>query len=382
MRYFITTFIVLIATILLFGFQANAEAIESGELIKASGPAVYYYFDGKRYVFPNEQIYFSWYENFDDVKTVSDSTLASVQIGGNVTYRPGTKLVKITSDPKVYMVTEANMLQWVQTEADAIKLYGEDWAKQVSDVSDAFFLDYEIGEPLSDASLLNENYKTVAMATYPYYAGVLAYLIKQNETGSLENFVHPDLMTGLEVGKYGYSASTTYSTQELEQFFKDSSNDWTMQTNYMHGYASGTARLMNFSKTMGDSFAHRSVIITDEVDTDYREILFVEILYPKGYLSYPGAVTFDYLQGDYDVQHAYIATVSREEIQSWYSAVGATNGWKELTLESAENEVVLYNKLQNSNLDRSLQLMYLNGTNMPEFSGLVIVGSEYSKILE
>ncbi len=382
MRYILSISIVLITAILIFGHQTNAQTIDSGELIKASGPAVYYYFDGKRYVFPNEQVFFSWYDNFDDVKSVSDSTLASVQIGGNVTYRPGTKLVKIMSDPKVYMVTEANKLQWVQTEADAIRLYGEGWAKEVRDVSDALFLDYEMGEPLSDPEMLNENYKTIASATYAYYAGVLTYLIKQSETGSLDSFVHPDAMTGLDVGEYGYSASTTYTTQEMEQFFKNASQDWTLQTDYLHGYASGTARLLNFSKTMGDSFAHRSVIITDEIDKDYRELLFTEIVYPKGYMAYPGAVTFEYLQGDYDVQHAFIAIANQSEVQNWYSAVGTTNGWKSVELEDMTNEVVEYNKMQNDNLDRSLHLMYLNSQNLPEFSGLVIVGSEYSKILK
>ena len=40
-------------------------AVGPGELIKASQPAVYYLADdGKRYVFPNERIYFSWYEDF------------------------------------------------------------------------------------------------------------------------------------------------------------------------------------------------------------------------------------------------------------------------------------------------------------------------------
>jgi len=42
-----------------FAFVASTQAatIANGDLIKASGPAVYYYAVGKRYVFPNQNTY-------------------------------------------------------------------------------------------------------------------------------------------------------------------------------------------------------------------------------------------------------------------------------------------------------------------------------------
>lgn len=129
-----------------------ASAAVAGELIKASGPAVYYFAsDAKRYVFPNEKTYFSWYMNFNSVRTISDSELASYQIGGNVTVRPGTNLVKITTDPKVYAVTSGGVLHWVESEAIAIALYGSSWATRVIDVPDGFFVNYSIGSSISSA---------------------------------------------------------------------------------------------------------------------------------------------------------------------------------------------------------------------------------------
>src|SRR5688572_6710832 len=129
-----------------------ASAAVPGELIKASGPAVYYFAaDSKRYVFPNEKTYFSWYMNFNSVRTISDSELASYQIGGNVTVRPGTKLVKITTDPKVYAVTLGGVLHWVESEAIAIALYGPSWATRVIDVPDGFFVNYSIGSSIGSA---------------------------------------------------------------------------------------------------------------------------------------------------------------------------------------------------------------------------------------
>jgi hypothetical protein len=132
------------------GFASAASAATAGDLLKASGPAVYYYAaDGKRYVFPNEKTYFSWYNDFSSVKTISDAELAAIPIGGNVTVRPGTKLVKIQTDPKVYAVTKCGVLHWVESETIARNLYGDAWATRVIDVPDAFFVNYTIGSSVS-----------------------------------------------------------------------------------------------------------------------------------------------------------------------------------------------------------------------------------------
>ncbi len=122
---------------------AHAAMLSTGALIKASGPAVYYYAaDGKRYVFPNSTTYFTWYQDFSSVQTISDADLAAISIGGNVTIRPGTRLVKITTDPKVYAVTPGGVLNWVASESVATALWGSNWAHNVVDVSDAFFVNY------------------------------------------------------------------------------------------------------------------------------------------------------------------------------------------------------------------------------------------------
>lgn len=81
--------------------QVNAAA-SAGDLIKMNGLSSVYYLgaDSKRYVFPNEQTYFSWYSDFSGVVTIPQSELESYSLGANVTIRPGTKLVKITTNPK------------------------------------------------------------------------------------------------------------------------------------------------------------------------------------------------------------------------------------------------------------------------------------------
>ncbi|MBI4138646.1 hypothetical protein HY479_00655 [Candidatus Uhrbacteria bacterium] len=136
-----------------FANVATAATLMAGDLVKASGPAVYYYgADGKRYVFPNEKTYFSWYADFSSVKTITDAELAALSIGGNVTYKPGVKMVKITTDPKVYAVDKGGTLRWVESEAVATALYGSDWNKMIDDVPDAFFVNYTVGSSIPAAT--------------------------------------------------------------------------------------------------------------------------------------------------------------------------------------------------------------------------------------
>lgn len=135
----------------------NAQTtISPGDLIKASEPAVYYYSqNGTRLVFPTEKTFFSWYSNFDSVKTITDSELAAIQLGGNVTYKPGSWLVKITTDPKVYAVSTNGTLRHITSEEIASALYGPDWNTKVHDIPDTFFINYTMGSPINDSTEFN-----------------------------------------------------------------------------------------------------------------------------------------------------------------------------------------------------------------------------------
>jgi len=118
--------------------------------------AVYYVAkDGKRHAFPNSKVFFSWYQNFDSVQTVSVSVMGSFMLGKNVTYRPGSRMVKFTTDPKVYVVSKGGQLQWVTTEAVAIGLYGTDWNTKIDDIPDTFYSNYSFGSDISDVTAFN-----------------------------------------------------------------------------------------------------------------------------------------------------------------------------------------------------------------------------------
>jgi hypothetical protein len=59
-------------------------------------------------------------------------------------------MVKIMSDPHVYAVARGGVLRWVTSEAVAARLFGSGWNKMIDDVSDAFFVNYTLGAPITE----------------------------------------------------------------------------------------------------------------------------------------------------------------------------------------------------------------------------------------
>lgn len=134
-----------LSLVCLFSGQTAHAAQPSGTLIKGSQPAVYYVAsDGKRHAFLDQTTFQSWYQDFSGVQLVSDQELASYSLGSPVTIRPGSRMVKIQTDPKVYAVTRGGSLRWVTSEAVARALFGDNWNRQVSDVSDGLFGNYRV----------------------------------------------------------------------------------------------------------------------------------------------------------------------------------------------------------------------------------------------
>lgn len=127
-------------------------AAAAGDLIKTSTSSSVYYLgtNMKKYVFPNAATYFSWYKDFSGVVTISQSEMDSYGLPvGNVTVRPGTKLVKSPSVNTVYAVEPNGTLRSIVSEANAISLWGAGWAKKVIDLPDSFIVNYIPGTPLA-----------------------------------------------------------------------------------------------------------------------------------------------------------------------------------------------------------------------------------------
>ena len=167
---FITVSVLFVLMSVGFVAPMRVSAASAGDLIKMAGnPAVYYYDGTKRYVFPNETTYKSWYSDFSGVVTVSQSEMENIDFGGNVTMRPGTWLVKVTTIPKVYAVEPGGVLRWIDSEARATALYGSNWNTKIKDVSDAFWVNYTTGSTVgSDAHTVGTLVKYANNSTVYY----------------------------------------------------------------------------------------------------------------------------------------------------------------------------------------------------------------------
>lgn len=160
-----------------FLYINNTQAANPETLIKGDSSATVYYLgsDFKRYVFPNESVFFSWYQNFDSVEQIQQTQLSQYPLGGNITVRPGTRLVKIQSEPAVYAVEPGGVLKKIRNEAQAQTLFGAEWPKRIVDVSDALFSNYTISGELAEGSIPSGSLVRNSKSSAIYYYDGLTY---------------------------------------------------------------------------------------------------------------------------------------------------------------------------------------------------------------
>jgi len=203
LRKFLNISVMVMTIAVMSGFAALAPApanaaAQAGDLIKMDGLSSVYYLDadGSRYVFPSESVYFSWYSDFSGVVTIPASELQTYPLGSNVTMRAGTNLVKITTDPSVYAVSADGTLQKIQSEADAIALYGSTWASMVVDVADSFFTNYTIGTALPTGTYpAGTLLKNANNASVYYFDGTNYRMIGSDAAFAANRFQYSNIIT-------------------------------------------------------------------------------------------------------------------------------------------------------------------------------------------
>ncbi len=194
---------------------ATADAASSGDLIKGTSLTTVYYqgYDGLRYTFPNEKTYFSWYQDFSDVVTISDSALAAITLGGNVVVRPGTWWIKVQSDPKVYAVARDGSIHWVESEAVAVDFAGSNWNQRIIDVPDVFFDDYTVGTSLMSADAYEGMLYEMGGSTYLVWDGEMRLVTSAGM--SANGFDSMFVMDGSGIDDSGLSAGDDVTSAEL-----------------------------------------------------------------------------------------------------------------------------------------------------------------------
>lgn len=129
-----------------------------------NGRVYYYASNGKRYVFPLVAHLVSWFGQLDSdgvpimdpavcgqVVQVTDWFLASIPIGGLVTYRPGTFVTGIIEDPKRYVISRGGVLHRLAPESLGETIYPGSYNKRIRLEPDNFFVNYKIGMDVSAA---------------------------------------------------------------------------------------------------------------------------------------------------------------------------------------------------------------------------------------
>jgi hypothetical protein len=116
--------------------------------------------------------------------------------------RPGTNLVKITTNPTVYSVEPGGTLRSIVSEANAASLWGADWASRVVDVPDGFWDNYTEGDALTEGVYPAGSLVKASDNADVYYYDGTDYRVFGNETSftanrfSFDNVLTvPDTMT-------------------------------------------------------------------------------------------------------------------------------------------------------------------------------------------
>lgn len=265
-------FVILVVNLVL-PLQVRAQALPpTGSLIKLSCAAeadvndpckaVYYYgADLKRHAFTNERVYFTWYADFSGVRTVTQSAMSSISLGSNATYRPGVRMVKFISLPKVYAVSRNGLLRWVTSEATATSLYGTLWNQKIDDISDAFFTNYQFGADITSSGDYNPANETSTVSTIDIDKGFSAPIVYHGvATHSWTTLFTPgiDQSNAMKTEVSAYEAAAGHTVAWVEF-----GNEW--QTD---GRAFPAAVATSIKNRGATPFIFLNLRTTDEAKTD------------------------------------------------------------------------------------------------------------------
>lgn len=113
---------------------------------------VYLVSDGQIWSVPDETVYFTWFDSWEDTVEVSPATigvyLETYQNKGDLKMAPGTR-VKATSSKEVYVVGSDYKLHWMTNETVANEIYGSDWNQNIVTLKDTYLWKYAKGSNLA-----------------------------------------------------------------------------------------------------------------------------------------------------------------------------------------------------------------------------------------
>lgn len=236
-----------------------------------TGAAVYLVgADLKKYVFPSQKEYFTWYPNFDKVVRVAVAELDMYPDGGAVTVRPGTKLVTHMNTAKVYAIEPGGIARWIPTDTVAKALYGNNWTSRLIDVIPGYFTSY-ITIGTTDMSNMHSKGTLVKMGTTTYYIdGTTKRAFASDAAFTANGLMTADVMTVTDLSAYTDGSSITGAETAIRDF------------------TPGSTTLPTFNGSVNVSLAASNPvsasILADETDGEYPQavIPFMAVNFTAG----------------------------------------------------------------------------------------------------
>ena len=131
-----------------------ATTLSEGDIVmKATakaGDAVYAYVNGMLSPFPNEETYKTYLmlsngkADWSKIKKITVAEFNALSFGKNVTYKPGTNLIKFSDSDKNYVVETGGTIREI-SDATAAALYGSTWKSMVATETGYLRGDYTVG---------------------------------------------------------------------------------------------------------------------------------------------------------------------------------------------------------------------------------------------
>ncbi|MCR4314158.1 MAG: hypothetical protein NUV84_02850 [Candidatus Uhrbacteria bacterium] len=127
--------------------RENVEAFSS-----YTSDGIYLVADGSMWLIPDETVYFTWFDSWNDALEVSQATidvyLATYEYKGDLKLAAGTR-VKSDVSNKVYVVGSDEKLHWITTETVADEVFGSDWNQGIIEVTSTYLWKYATGSNIS-----------------------------------------------------------------------------------------------------------------------------------------------------------------------------------------------------------------------------------------
>lgn len=119
-------------------------------VIKSQGLGFLYWrgSNGNRFSFPTEDVFLSWFPASQfrpAIFNLTDAQVVAIPLAGSVLYKAGTRLIKLSSDPKIFAVGNNGSIHWIPSEGTIEKIFGYYWRNILVTIPDVLFVNYSVG---------------------------------------------------------------------------------------------------------------------------------------------------------------------------------------------------------------------------------------------